>query len=90
MPRINSALFNFKPGTRDKKKVQVTFDFEPLQVWLTEDDVHKAVAGMKPRPYVPIVPPDLVGVATDIMEGNLTTTKWADEDATEFDFGGTP
>lgn len=30
MPRINSALFNFKPGTRDKKKHQRVFDLDPF------------------------------------------------------------
>ena len=87
MPRINSALFKFKPGTRDKMKCQTTFDFEPLEIWVDEPDTSKWEGVSK---YVPMVHPDQANLAQEIMEGNLTTTKWADEEATEFDFGGTP
>lgn len=85
MARIDRSQFSslkagLKLPTRDRKKRQRRFVFETL-------DTSKWEGVSK---YVPIVHPDQAKLAQEIMEGNLTTGKWADEEATEFDFGGTP
>jgi hypothetical protein len=97
MPRVNSALKGWKAPTRDRKKRQTRFDHDPYV--LTMEKIRASVKQLANAPIKPIaysvIPPELLEAAEqlganlvttmdDLVEGNLTTGTWADDD-TSFD-----
>lgn len=87
----------WKPGTKDKKKYQTRFDHDPNVLTMAKIKASvKQLSGVSVKPAYSVIPPQLLEEAEklgynmanmildDLVEGNLTTGKWADED-TSFD-----